>query len=114
MAINEKTAARIRELLADQEDLEEKKMFNGMCFMVNGKMCVCVSDDQIMCRVGPDAYEAALEKEGASEMNMKGKPMKGYLYVDNDAIKTTKQLKYWVDLCLAFNKEAKASKKKKK
>src|SRR5687767_3840963 len=102
MAVNEKIANRLREALADQQDLEEKKMFNGMCFMVNGKMCVCVSDEDIMCRVGPEAYEAALEKEGAREMEMKGKPMNGYVYVSEDAIKTKKQLQYWVDLCLAF------------
>lgn len=114
MAVNEKLANRIRELVADAGEIEEKKMFSGMCFMVNGKMCVCVSDDRIMCRIGPDARDEALEKTGCAEMVMKGKVMKDYVFVSEDALKTSKQLQYWVNLCLDFNKNAKASKKKKK
>jgi TfoX/Sxy family transcriptional regulator of competence genes len=113
MAINEKLAARIRESLADIKKLEEKKMFRGMCFMVNGKMCVCVNDDEIMCRVDPLVYEEALEKNGTRPMIHNGKTMKGFVYVSQDVLKSKKDLVYWIDLCLDFNTKAKASKKKK-
>lgn len=114
MPYNEQLADRIRELIGDGYDVEEKTMFSGMCFMVNGKMCICVSKEDILCRVGPDAFEAALEENGTREMMHSGKTMKGYVYVDGDEVKTKKALQHWLDLCLAFNKDAKASKKKKK
>jgi TfoX/Sxy family transcriptional regulator of competence genes len=113
MAINEKLADRIREALADQKKVEEKKMFRGMCFMVNGKMCVCVSNDEMMCRIDPAETENALEKEGCRPMMRNGKVMKGYVYVDAGAMKSKKNFDHWVNLSLAFNKEAKSSKKKK-
>ena len=113
MAYNEKMVDRIRELLVTQKNVEEKKMFGGVCFMVNDKMCIGVNENEIMCRVGPDVYESALEKKGAREMTFTGRPMKGYVFVDDAGIKTKKDLESWVNMCLEFNKLAKASKKKK-
>src|SRR5690348_12189866 len=112
MAVNEKLASRIREILQDIKKLEEKKMFRGMCFMVNGKMCICVNNDEIMCRVDPLVYEEVLEKNGTRPMIHNGKTMKGFVYVSQDVLKSKKDLLYWIDLCLDFNKKAKASKKK--
>ena len=112
MAFDEKLADRMRESLADLPDIEEKKMFRGMCFMVNGKMCICVNNDEIMCRVDPLVYEEVLEKNGTRPMIHNGKTMKGFVYVSQDVLKSKKDLLYWIDLCLDFNKKAKASKKK--
>ncbi|HEY9009038.1 TfoX/Sxy family protein [Ohtaekwangia sp.] len=114
MAVNEKLASRIREALADIKKVEEKKMFSGMCFMVNGKMCVCVNEEEMLCRVGPDAYEEALERPGCRAMVHNGRTMTGFVFVHEDAIKTKKNFDYWIALALAFNKEAKAAKKPKK
>jgi TfoX/Sxy family transcriptional regulator of competence genes len=114
MAYNEKLADKVREALADQKKVEEKVMFRGVCFMVNGKMCVCVSEDELMCRVGPDAYEAALEQPGCRPMIHGTQTMKGFVYVDHEALRTKKQFDHWLTLSLAFNKQAKATKKKKK
>ena len=114
MAYNEKLADRVREALAGQKSVEEKKMFRGVCFMVNGKMCICISSDEILCRVGPEAYETALGHNGCRPMINNGRTMTGYVYVSEDAIKTKKEFMYWVQLCLAFNKDAKPAKKKKK
>lgn len=111
MAINEKLAARIREALAEQKQVEEKTMFKGMCFMVNDKMCLCVSNDEMLVRLGPDAYEAALEHNGVRPMINGGRTMNGYVYVDEEGMKTKKDFMHWVDLALAFNKDAKSSKK---
>jgi TfoX/Sxy family transcriptional regulator of competence genes len=114
MAFNETLSNRIRIELADVPRVEEKLMFGGICFMVNDKMCIGVAEDEMMCRIGPDAYEDALEKNGVREMVFTGRPMVGYVFVDNSVLASKKDLRYWVDLCLKFNVHAKSSKKAKK
>ncbi len=114
MAYNEKLADRIREALVHLPKVEEKKMFRGVTFMVNGKMCVCVSGDEMLCRFDPALQESLAEKNGFRTMVMKGRVYKGFGYVSPEAIKSKKNFDYWVNLCLVFNSKAKASKKKKK
>ncbi len=115
MAYNEKLADRTREIIALTHKItEEKKMFGGLCFMVNDKMCVGVEQERLMVRLDPAKYDEVIEKEGCKPMDFTGKVMKGYVFVDVDALKTKKQLEYWVTLALEFNKIAKSSKKKKK
>jgi TfoX/Sxy family transcriptional regulator of competence genes len=114
MAYDEKLNDRIREAIGHLPKVEEKHMFGGTCFMLNGKMCIGVVKDEMMCRIDPGIYEEALEKEGCREMVFTGKPMKGYVFVSEEGLKTKKDFTYWIDLCLSFNKKAKASKKKKK
>jgi TfoX/Sxy family transcriptional regulator of competence genes len=113
MAYNEKLADRIREVIAlTHKNVEEKKMFAGLCFMVNDKMCVGVHEDKIMVRLDPKIYETVIGKEGCEPMNFTGKIMKGFVFVSEDVLKTKRQLEYWVKLALEFNKIAKSSKKK--
>ena len=114
MAYDENLANRIRIRLAEIPKVEEKFMFGGVCFMLKGKMCVGIVKDEMMCRIGPDVYEAALEKNGCREMIFTGKPMKGYIYVSDEGMKSKKDFDYWINLCLEFNSKAKASKKKSK
>lgn len=114
MAYNEKLATRIREAFSGQRDVEEKKMFKGMCFMVNGKMCVCVNEDEIMCRIDPAIYEEMLDHDGCRSMIHNGKTMKGFVFVSEDVLKSKKNLDCWLDLALEYNKKAKAAKKKSK
>jgi TfoX/Sxy family transcriptional regulator of competence genes len=114
MAYNETLAERIREALEQVPDVEEKAMMGGLCFMVNDKMCVGIIKDEMMCRIGPVEYENALDKQGCREMDFTGRPMKGYVMVDETGMKAKKDLDYWIGLCLLFNKDAKSSKKKKK
>ena len=114
MAYDEKLADRVRELIAEEhKDVEEKKMFGGLCFMVDDKMCVGVEKDRLMVRLDPAKYDEAMEREGAKPMDFTGKVMKGFLFVDIDAVNTKKKLQYWIDLALEYNKVAKASKKEK-
>lgn len=114
MAFNEKLACRVRELIALKEsNIEEKKMFGGLCFMVNDKMCVGVESERLMIRLNPEVYDEVMEKEGCEPMNFTGKIMKGYVFVNIEALATKKHLQYWIDLALEFNKIAKSSKKKK-
>lgn len=114
MAYSQKLVDRIREALVDIPNVEEKKMFRGVTFMVNEKMCISVSGEELMCRFDPALQEQVAERNGFRTMIMKGREFKGYGYVDQEAIKSMKDFKYWVELCLAFNSKAKASKKKKK
>ncbi|MEO5911083.1 MAG: TfoX/Sxy family protein [Pelobium sp.] len=114
MAYNEILAARLRERLCELPNLEEKPMMGGLTFMYNGKMCVGIFKDELMCRIAPEILEEALEKPGARIMDFTGKPMKGYVLVDDTGIRTQQEFEYWIHLCLDFNKKAKASKKKKK
>ncbi|MGJ4788121.1 TfoX/Sxy family protein [Leptospira koniambonensis] len=114
MAINEKTAERVRKALIKQKEVEEKKMFGGICFMVNGKMCVCVRDEELMFRIDPKDYESVLEKKKARPMVHNGNLMKGFLYVNVEDIKPEKEFGYWIGLALDYNKTAKAAKKKTK
>ena len=114
MPYNEKLADRTRELIAlTHKNVEEKKMFGGLCFMVNDKMCIGVEQDRLMVRLDPAIYEEAMEKEGCKPMDFTGRIMKGYVFVDIEALNTKKKLEYWIGLALKFNKKAKATKKKK-
>ena len=114
MAYDEKLADRIREALIDQPDVKEKKMFSGLCFMVNGKMCLCASGDEMMCRLGPDATAEALETNGVRGMIHNGRAYKDYVYVGPEAMRTQQQFDHWVNAALAFNPKAKSSKAKSK
>ena len=114
MAYNEKLADRIREIISRTHKIsEEKKMFGGLCFMVNDKMCVGVEQERMMVRLDPARYDEVMEKEGCHPMDFTGKPMRGYVFVDASALTTLKKLDYWVQLALDYNAVAKASKKKK-
>ncbi|MEP6713041.1 MAG: TfoX/Sxy family protein [Ferruginibacter sp.] len=114
MAYSEKLAGRTRELISlTHKNVEEKKMFGGLCFMVDEKMCVGVETNRLMVRIDPAKFDEAMEKEGCKPMDFTGKVMKGFVFVDIDALTTKKKLEYWIRLALEYNKIAKSSKKKK-
>ena len=81
--------------------------------MVNDKMCVGVETTRLMVRLDPAKYDEVIENEGCEPMNFTGKVMKGYVFVDIDALNTKKKLEYWLNLALEYNTIAKSSKKKK-
>ncbi len=121
MAYNEYLADRIRRsFLEERQNVEEKKMMGGLCFMLNDKMCCGIHFDKkrqtdlLMARIGEEATEEALIKEGCHPMDFTGRPMKGYVFVDPDGFDLDEQLDYWIKKCIAFNPLAKSSKHKKK
>lgn len=114
MAYNEKLTLRIRQALVNIEGVEEKKMFRGVAFMVNGKMCMSAGDDEIMYRIDPALHDDATRKKGCRSVVMRGREYKGYVYVNEEAIKSKKEFEHWIGLALDYNKIAKASPKKKK
>ena len=93
--------------------VEEKQIFGGLAFIVNNKMCVNVSGDNLMCRFDPALHEEVAEKNGFQPMIMKGKELKGYCYINPAGFRSKKDFEYFLDLCLDFNARAKSSKKKK-
>jgi len=113
MAYNEKLASRVRELISITHRItEEKKMFGGLCFMVNHKMCVGVEQERMMVRLDPAVYDEVMEMEGCHPMDFTGRPMRGYVFVDASALTTQKKLAYWIGHALNYNTVAKISKKK--
>lgn len=102
----------IREALSHQPVIDEKQMFGGTCFMVNEKMCICISKEALLCRIGQVQVAIELENGTCRHMMMNGKASKDYVYVDLDDVNSTKQLMHWLELSLQFNPMAKASKGK--
>lgn len=102
MAYDEALAARIHDVLADEDGLAEKKMFGGLAFLIGGNMCCGVVGEELMVRVGPDAYAAELARKHARPMDFTGKPMKGMLYIEPAGCKTTRDLSAWVKRGLKF------------
>ena len=113
MAYNEQLAKKVRDALIGVPRVEEKKMMGGLTFMVNGKMCIGIAKDDLMVRLDPTVYDAALKRKGCREMDITGKPMRGFVFVSPDGFKAKRDLDDWIDLALDFNKKAKAYKKKK-
>lgn len=115
MAYDIKLADRVREYLVQVplSKIEEKTMFSGLVFMVNGKMCINVSGENLMCRIDPALQEEIAGKRGFQPMIMKGKELKGYCYVNPVGFQSKKDFDYWVDLCLDYNSKAKSTKKNK-
>jgi TfoX N-terminal domain len=116
MAYDLKLADRIREYLITIPGIkiEEKKMFRGLTFMINDKMCVCVSGENLMCRFDPALQHELAEKIGFQAMVMKGREYKGYCYVNPVGIENKRNFEFWLSLCIDFNKKAKSSKKQRK
>ena len=114
MAYNEILAERIQSMLDNKNiAFEEKKMFGGLCFLVDDKMCIGIINDDFMARIDPEIEQEALTKKGARPMDFTNRPMKGYLYINPQGVDKEEDLEYWIDLCLEFNPKAKSSKKKK-
>ena len=114
MAYNEKLAERVRELLIGHAPFDERKMFGGLAFMVNDKMCIGILQNKLMARINPYFYEMALQKKGCKEMDFTGRPMKGFVFISPEGTSTKRDLQYWIGLALEFNKQAKISKSRKK
>ncbi len=114
MPYNNDLANRIRYRLADLPNIEEKEMMGGLIFMYNGKMCIGIVKDEMMCRVDPNVHEQAVEKYGCRTMDFTKKPMKGFIMIDETGLHSQNDFEYFINLSLDFNKKAKSSRKSKK
>jgi TfoX/Sxy family transcriptional regulator of competence genes len=103
MAYDEDLAERIRELVAGAPDLTEKKMFGGLAFLVGGNMAVAAgSEGGLMVRADPDESDVLVATTGARLVEMRGRPMRGWLRVDAESVRTKRQLAKWVELGTAY------------
>jgi len=97
MAYDEDLAHRIRELIASERGVEEKRMFGGLAFLINGNMSVAVSGKGgLMVRVPPDETEKLLTRDHVQPMVMAGRETRGWLRVSDDGVRTKRQLQPWV------------------
>jgi len=102
MAYDEGLAQRVREILQTQTDIEEKRMFGGLAFMVDGYMCCGVLGSELMVRVGPDRYEEALCQSHVREMDFTGKALTGFVYVGEAGLEDDTDLKSWIRQALTY------------
>jgi len=102
MAYDEGLAQRIREALDDRSNVDEKKMFGGLAFLLAGNMCVGVVGDDLMVRVGPQAYDAALQEPHARKMDFTGRPMRGLLFVAAEGLESDAALLRWLERGIRF------------
>jgi TfoX/Sxy family transcriptional regulator of competence genes len=110
MAYDEKVADRLRAAftrsLGPTDDIEERKMFGGIAELVNGHMCVGVLGSELVVRARQKDAESALSRPHVRPMDFTGRPMKGWLYVAPGGFATDADLDGWVQLALAFVREA--------
>lgn len=102
MAYDEKLADQLRSVLRGRRGVSEKKMFGGLTFLLRGNMCCGVVGEELMVRVGADAYREALALPHAREMDFTGRPLTGMVYVGAQGFRSTKQLQSWVERGVAF------------
>jgi TfoX/Sxy family transcriptional regulator of competence genes len=105
MPYDEGLAERVRELLADREDVTEKKMFGGLAFLLNGNMACGITNEDLMLRLGPDGAKEALEHPHARNMDFTGKPLKGFVYIDPEGYAEDEELEMWVNRAITFAAE---------
>lgn len=118
MAYDEYQKERIKKILSAKTiNFEGKKFMGGYCFFVDDKMCVGLDidkktgKDRLMARIGEEAMTTALTQTGCRPMDITGKPMKGFVFVDPHGFDNDADLEHWIQLGLDHNPFAKKSKK---
>lgn len=102
MTYDDGLAHRIRTVLDDRPGVTETEMFGGIAFMLSGNMVCGIIDESLVARVGPDAYDDALEEPYVRPMDFTGHPMRGLVYVDPPGLVSDESLERWLDRCVAF------------
>ena len=113
MAYDEDLANRIRELVGDEDRLTEQKMFGGLAFLIGGNMAVAASGQGgLLVRADPAAAGKLLASGVAEPMEMRGRPMTGWLRVGADAVRTKRQLAKWVAVGTGYARSLPVKRKK--
>ena len=103
MPYDEALAERIRELVRDERDLTEKKMFGGLAFLIGGNMAVAASSQGgLLVRVDPDRSDELVGSTNAYVMEMRGREMRGWLRVDSEDVSSKRELSRWVELGTSY------------
>ncbi len=96
VAYNEDLAGRVRAALADRTDVEERKMFGGLSFMVAGQMCCGVLKNDLVVRIEPTEFDTLVAQPHVRPFDLTGRPTQGMVYVDSDALADPEVLRTWV------------------
>lgn len=112
MPANPDLLQRVRDAFAARRDVEEKKMFSGIGFMVDGKLCVAVGPERAMFRIDPDDHDALVSGGGCETVVMRGREMRGWIYVPAAELRVRRTFDRWLSRALAYNPRASASKAK--
>lgn len=102
----------VRAALDGVKKVREKQMFGSVGFMVNGKLCLSVRESRIMCRIDPALQEDLVARRGCHPMTMKGREYRGWVLAEAKALRTEKDLRFWVGLALDYNASLKGSGKR--
>jgi TfoX/Sxy family transcriptional regulator of competence genes len=102
MAYSESLARRVRQVLAGWKAITEKKMFGGIGFLLDGNMCVGVSQTSLIVRLGPEQADAARKQPNIVEFDVAGRPLRGWVMVKADGIETEEQLRTWIERAVEF------------
>ena len=102
MAFDEALAQRIRQRLARRKNVEEKKMFGGTCFLLNGNLLAGVWKDALIARLGPDEGEAALREPHVRGFDITGRPMRNWVLVEPEGVEDDEQLSAWIQRAVKF------------
>lgn len=98
MSYDESLAHRVRSELEDMPGYSEKKMFGGICFLINGNMMGGVLHDMLMVRVGKERYEEALDMPYCREMDFTGRPLRGLVIIEPEGIESEEDFLHWVTM----------------
>jgi TfoX/Sxy family transcriptional regulator of competence genes len=107
---SEELACRIRRSLAHLPNVEEKKMFSGISFLVDEKMCISVGKTGVMLRIDPAIHDEALQRKGCTTVMMQGREYKGWIRLTEEGMKSRQDFEHWLRLALEFNGKARKSK----
>jgi TfoX/Sxy family transcriptional regulator of competence genes len=102
MGYDEQLAERLREALEGRDGVSEKKMFGGLAFLLNGNMCVGVHTKELIARLGPEDGDRALDEAHTRVMDFTGRPMAGWVIVENEATATDEDLQRWVGRAVGY------------
>jgi hypothetical protein len=102
MTYDQQLAMRVRSMLSEVPNLEEKVMFGGVGFMLHGNMACGVLGDELVVRVGAEGHDQALKHEHVREFDFTGRPMRGWICVSPEGIGPEQSLQGWIDLGISF------------
>ena len=102
MTYDDGLAHRLREAVGSRPDVTEEEMFGGLGFLIEGNLCCGVIGDSLVARVGPDAYDDAVEEPHARPFDFTGREMRGWVFVDHPGLASAAALADWVDRAVAF------------
>jgi len=111
--LNEELVSLVRQTIGPRQDIAEKRMFGGVAFLLEGKMTCGVVGDDLMLRISPEDFDAALGKDHIRPMDFTGRPMRGFLYLSREGWENHKTRKLWVDGGIAYAASLPAKKPRK-